>query len=450
MSDQQSLNLRGSHLAAADLGELRKQPELKALALEGTDLDDAGMESLRDMTKLTVLNLTETQAGDAGLVHLHRMKDLRFLILHQTRVTDAGLEHLAALPQLEFLGLNGTFVTPAGVANLQQKLTACTIDADYSAPTIQPESEIAATMPPGQETVTSPSIVDSQTLRTTAEDGSIPVHFGRYYMIKTLGQGRMGSVFLAHDEQLDRKVALKIPKLGGHQDRLDGRERFYQEARLAAKLHHRNICPVYDIGEFNGHPYLAMAYIEGKELSYFIKSKKRQPVTVVATVIRKLALALREAHANGVLHRDLKPANVMIDVQHEPVVMDFGLARMIEQGDARMTENGAILGTPAYMSPEQVEGDTDHLGPPSDVFSLGVLFFELLTGQLPFQGSVGSVLTQIVTKEPPKPSTLRSDLPPELEAVCLKMLSKQVDDRYRSMSGVAVAITEYLKSVGKS
>jgi len=267
-------------------------------------------------------------------------------------------------------------------------------------------------------------------------------------MIKTLGEGRMGTVFLAHDEQLDRKVALKIPKLSTHGGG-DARERFYQEARLAAKLRHRNICPVYDIGEFGGHPYLAMAYIEGRELTQFIDSKKRQPETVVATVIRKLALALREAHSNGVLHRDLKPANVMIDLQHEPVVMDFGLARMIVQDNARMTAAGTILGTPAYMSPEQVEGEVDQLGPPSDVFSLGILFYELLTGDLPFQGTVGSVMTQIVMKNPPPPSELRAGLDPELEAICLRMLSKRIEDRYKSMSGVAVSITEFLKTAGR-
>jgi serine/threonine protein kinase len=192
-----------------------------------------------------------------------------------------------------------------------------------------------------------------------------------------------------------------------------------------------------------------MAYIQGRDLSQFIKSKKRQSETVVANVVRKLALALREAHSNGVLHRDLKPANVMIDRQNEPVVMDFGLARTITGGDSRMTDSGTIVGTPAYMSPEQVEGETDKLGPQSDVFSLGVLFYELLTGELPFQGKVGSVLAQIVSKDPRPPSELRADLHPELEAICLRMLSKRIEDRYKSMSGVAVAITEYLKSTGR-
>ena len=139
----------------------------------------------------------------------------------------------------------------------------------------------------------------------------------------------------------------------------------------------------------------------------------------------------------------------MIDLQHEPVVMDFGLARMIVQDNARMTAAGTILGTPAYMSPEQVEGEVDQLGPPSDVFSLGILFYELLTGDLPFQGTVGSVMTQIVMKNPPPPSELRAGLDPELEAICLRMLSKRIEDRYKSMSGVAVSITEFLKTAGR-
>ena len=442
------MNFRGNALAEADLANLRSQRGLTALALEGTDLNDAGMESLRDLTGLTVLNLTRTQISDAGLVHLHRMKELRFLVLSQTRITDAGLEHVASLPQLEFLGLSGTSVTPAGVQRLKKLLTGCNIEVGFDSSPPPQQAAVSTAAPAGPKADATATLLDAAVGGQPVGDGPVPVDFGRYYMIKTLGEGRMGTVFLAHDEQLDRKVALKIPKLST-QDRSDARERFLQEARLAAKLHHRNICPVYDIGEFGGHPYLAMAYIEGRELTQFINSKKRQPETVVATVIRKLALALREAHANGILHRDLKPDNVMIDLQHEPVVMDFGLARMIVQDDARMTAAGTILGTPAYMSPEQVEGEVDQLGPPSDVFSLGILFYELLTGDLPFQGSVGSVMTQIVMKNPPPPSELRAGLDPELEAICLRMLSKRIEDRYKSMSGVAVAITEYLKTAGR-
>lgn len=467
MSNPQSLNLRGVRLSADDLAHLREQSDLTALSLEGTDLTDEGLASLKDLTNLVVLNLTETPVGDAGLVHLHRLKRLRFLVLNQTRVTDAGLEHLAELSELEFLGLKQTAVTADGVRRLKGRLAACNVETDYDESKaaglsgaeveVPPETPPApaATYPSGEErtgvqpsgsAVASSQVEPSASAPASTADDSIPIRFGRYYVIKALGQGRMGTVYLAHDEQLDRKVALKIPKLTDRDDP-DAVSRFYQEARLAAKLHHRNICPVYDIGETGGRPYIAMAYIEGRELTQFINPKKLQSEKVVATVVRKLALAVREAHSIGIVHRDLKPANVIIDRQYEPVVMDFGLARTIIRSSAGTTEDGAIHGTPAYIAPEQIEGRIDQLGPASDVFSLGVLFYELLTGQLPFQGTVKSVLTQIITTDPPKPSQLRPGLNPELEAICLKMLAKRLEDRYMSMSGVAAAITEYLGSL---
>ena len=154
----------------------------------------------------------------------------------------------------------------------------------------------------------------------------MPETFGRSKILKTLGQGAMGAVYLAHDTQLDRQVALKIPKFD---DDPDGEmlERFYREARSAATLRNPNICPVFDVGEIDGQHYIAMAFIEGRPLKDFARSKKRYSEKQIAVVIRKLASGLVEAHAQGVIHRDLKPANIMIDSRGEPVVMDFGLAR---------------------------------------------------------------------------------------------------------------------------
>lgn len=274
-------------------------------------------------------------------------------------------------------------------------------------------------------------------------DEPIPETFGRYQILRALGQGAMGAVYLAQDTQLERQVALKIPKFSGGAS-ADLLTRFYREARAAARLRHPNICPVFDVGQIDGRHYITMAFIEGHSLREFAQSKKRQPEKQVAVVVRKLALGLAEAHAHGIIHRDLKPANIMVDKKGEPVVMDFGLARREEGDDRHMTREGAILGTPAYMSPEQVEGDQSKIGPPADIYSLGVVMYELLTGQVPFAGSLMSILTQIAAEQPRPPSLHRPGLDGRLEAICLKMMAKQADERYRSMDEVAQALAEYL------
>ncbi len=268
--------------------------------------------------------------------------------------------------------------------------------------------------------------------------------FGRYRILNELGRGAMGAVYLAHDEQLDREIALKIPQFG--QDlNPDLLERFYREARAAAALRHPGICPVYDVGEIDGQHYITMAFIKGRPLRDFTKTTKTQGVRQIVRVIRKLAIALEVAHRHKVVHRDLKPANVMIDESKEPVVMDFGLARRTAEKEEKLTHSGTVIGTPAYMSPEQVDGDNDRVGPPADIYSLGVIFYELLTGQLPFQGSLMSILKQIATVDPKPPSEFRDDLPPEVEAICQKMMAKQIEDRFQTMDQVAAALTDVLK-----
>jgi serine/threonine protein kinase len=272
---------------------------------------------------------------------------------------------------------------------------------------------------------------------------SLPEQFGRYRILRKLGQGGMGSVYLAHDSQLDRQLALKVPLIAAT-DSPQMLERFHREARAAATLSHPNICPVFDVGTIEGIHYVTMGYIEGKPLSELMRNKSRLPQKSVAAVIRKLAQAMQEAHARGIIHRDLKPSNVMINQRNEPVIMDFGLARR-SQDNIRLTQSGAIMGTPAYMSPEQVNGDAKAIGPASDVYSLGVIFYEMLTGRLPFEGPMTAVLAAIVTQEPPRPSTLRPDLDAALERICLKAMARQVSDRYGSMRELATTLTAYIK-----
>jgi hypothetical protein len=251
----------------------------------------------------------------------------------------------------------------------------------------------------------------------------------------------MGDVYLAHDTDLDRRVALKVPRFAAEDDP-DARERFLQEARAAAALDHPNICPVYDVGRFNGRPYLTMAYVDGRPLSELLRDGRTFSPAEAAGLARALALALVAAHRQGVVHRDVKPGNVLIDRQGRPVLTDFGLARRVNAGDARLTRRGALVGTPAYMAPEQVLGkDCDFR---CDVYSLGVVLYELLAGRLPFSGSIESVLGQILRADPEAPSKHRPGIPPGLEAICLKALARRPEDRYRSMEELAAALGAWL------
>lgn len=270
--------------------------------------------------------------------------------------------------------------------------------------------------------------------------------FGRYRIEQELGKGAMGVVYLAEDTQLGRKVALKIPKRSSLKDAVS-LERFYREARTTSQLRHNNICPVFDVGDIDGVHYLTMAYIRGKPLNSFVNKDKPPAARQVALLIRKIALALEEAHQHGIVHRDLKPSNVMLDDRGEPIVMDFGLAHDINTAEnARLTQAGAILGTPAYMAPEQVRGELGQIGPACDIYALGVMLYQFLTGKLPFGGPIMMVFAQIVTQPPVKPSELRTDVDPALEAICLKMMAKSIGDRYASMEDVAAALTGFLKA----
>ncbi len=294
------------------------------------------------------------------------------------------------------------------------------------------------------------SSVDDRTEKPIATATDLPVQFGRYRIIKELGSGAMGKVYLAHDEQLDRQVALKTPFFSGS----DGENtvtRFYREARAAAKLQHRNICPIFDVGEIEGRHFISMAFVKGRCMSEFIRLDRLPPARTSALLIQRLAMALAEAHQHNVIHRDLKPANIMIDLKKEPVVMDFGLARLTDM-ESRVTRSGTAVGTPAYMSPEQIRGESDSVGAAADIYALGVILYELLTGKLPFSGPIAQVVYQIVHVQPKSPSELRTNLDPELEAICQTMMAKDRSERFPSMVEVAKAIRSYLnrsKQLGK-
>jgi serine/threonine protein kinase len=272
----------------------------------------------------------------------------------------------------------------------------------------------------------------------TLPQSTAPARIGRYRVERLLGEGGMGAVYLAYDPQLDRPVALKVPRLTGTQ----ADARFLREARAAAALHHPNICPIHDLGEADGLRYLCLAYVRGEPLSRRVGPGRPLPVAEAVALVRTVARAMHEAHRHGVVHRDLKPANIMIDEAGRPVVMDFGLARPYTPLATQLTAAGDIVGTPAYMPPEQIEGAHDRIGPACDIYALGVVLYELLAGTVPFHGDLVALASQIATDLPAPPSRHRPGLDPRLDAICLKALAKDSHDRWPSMAAFAEALDE--------
>ena len=269
---------------------------------------------------------------------------------------------------------------------------------------------------------------------------TLPTQFGRYEIRKELGRGQMGAVYLAYDVELDRLVALKVARTSasGSAKLL---KRMAIEARSAAKVDHPQICKVYDAGEIDGIRFIALQYIEGEDLKQHMKRKgrKREPKEAVRLILQILC-ALEAAHDQGVIHRDLKPENVMLNKKKQPVIMDFGLARKtIASSDAGLTQ-GMIVGTAAYMSPEQATGRAEEIDHRSDIYAVGVMLFEMLTGEWPFTGGAIEVMGKKCVLEPSSPLTLNPVLNPQLATVCHKMIAKQRGDRYVTCADVVDAL----------
>lgn len=252
--------------------------------------------------------------------------------------------------------------------------------------------------------------------------------FGRYQILDEIGSGGMGRVYKAYDSRLDRLIALKVLISGGAASPKQI-ERFLREARATAKLRHPNIVRLYDIGTEDGQNYFTMDFLEGLSLNAYVQKFLPTIFQRVAIMI-KVGNAVHHAHTQDVIHRDIKPTNILVDAQQEPKVMDFGLAKMVSADD-HLSKTGDVLGTPAYMSPEQSESKT--IDSRSDVYSLGATLYEVLVGKPPFQGeSYIDILHKIVHKDPPAPRKLKPDIPSNLEAICLKCLEKDPGRRYQS------------------
>jgi tRNA A-37 threonylcarbamoyl transferase component Bud32 len=263
-----------------------------------------------------------------------------------------------------------------------------------------------------------------------------------YEVINRVGAGGMGVVFKARQQSVSRVVALKLirPEIcAGPRERA----RFRLEVEAAARLQHANVVQVYESGEHKGQPFAVLEFVEGKTLSQHVTAGPL-PVSEAAAIIEELARAVQHAHDRGILHRDLKPANVLITTDGTPKIADFGLARLLD-APSEHSASGDLLGTPSYMAPEQVSGRRETLTPATDVYGLGAILYELLTGQPVFRGRTTlDTLEQVRSRVPPSPRRLRHDLPRDLETICLKCLAKEPDLRYAKAVDLADDLKRWL------
>ena len=275
------------------------------------------------------------------------------------------------------------------------------------------------------------------------ELGELPFQVGRYRIDAELARGGFGRVFRATDTILGRPTALKIP-VSETCNTPEKRQRFLDEARLAAKLRHVGIVTVFDVGELQAQiPYIAMEFVAGQSLAKAM-ADERLSVERAVDLLAKIADAVHYAHGRSVVHRDLKPSNILLDERAEPRVVDFGLA-VHEDSQAQL--RGQVAGTASYMAPEQFRGAAHHLDGRCDIWSLGVIFYQMLTGRKPFQGGVDEIREQVLERDPKPLRQIDDRIPAELETICLKCLEKQPSDRYPTALDLAGALRSWRKGL---
>jgi hypothetical protein len=310
--------------------------------------------------------------------------------------------------------------------------------APDSTPNLAPLDE-APTRPPQRE-----GSGDGVSVNLVAEPGrrNLTGHrFGDYELLAELGRGGMGVVFKANQVRLRRTVALKMI-LSGEMASSSDLQRFKTEAEATAALRHPHIVPVHEVGEIDGHPYFSMDFIEGVSFAQRLVDGP-VPGRVAARYLVKIARAIQHAHDNRILHRDLKPSNILLDAEDQPHVTDFGLAKRLDHNTLR-TQTGAILGTPSYMAPEQASGARE-LTPAVDIYGLGAVLYELLTGRAPFRAETPlDTMLQVLESQPAPPRLLNPKVEKDLETICLKCLEKEPKRRYASAEALAADLERYL------
>jgi len=331
----------------------------------------------------------------------------------------------------------------AVAAVFAQTATASVAKPTAGLPPATPDaSPILPTSPPSAAEAKTINLIPTDASQEIALIGAI----GDYDLIEEIARGGMGVVYKARHRALKRVVALKMI-LSGPMASAHERERFRREAELAANLDHPHIVPIYEVGEDQGHCFFSMRLIDGGSLSKQA-GRYKTDTTAAARLVSTLARAVHHAHGQGFLHCDLKPSNVLLDQHGAPYLTDFGLARRTG-ADSSLSGSGAILGTPSYMAPEQATGSRASLGPATDVYGLGAMLYELLTGRPPFRAAtVMETVVQVLERDPTPPRELRDDIPKELESICLRCLEKTPKDRYPSAQALADELDGYLHGEG--
>ncbi len=300
--------------------------------------------------------------------------------------------------------------------------------------------------------VGNPEPVTRGETRTVSGRGSTPAtrehttgtaDFGNFELLAEAGRGGMGVVYQARQRDLDRTVALKMI-LSSRLASPDDVRRFQQEARAVARLRHPSIVGVHEVGQVHGQHYFTMDFIAGQSLARLLESGPLEPDRA-AQCLLAVARAVDYLHGHNIVHRDLKPSNILLDEREQPFVTDFGLAKVF-QDDGEKTQTGAILGTPSYMAPEQARGETAQISPRTDVYSLGAVLYEMLTGRPPFrEENQLNTLLQVMEGEPTLPSRLNRRIPPELQRICMCCLEKDPASRYASAAALADDLQHYLR-----